>query len=437
MKFSIFFTLLAVLVNFSLSFSVHAKQKTSGYESFEVDKEKEMVTIVGPWILMPNPRKGHAEKKEYHISSQSNKSNVCAYFGDYYFEKKKKAITFTESKMDIRVRIDHEVEKKPFLSLDNSYINKIVCKFLKKKPTFLDGPTILVEHSGWVNTLTFHPSGKYFASGSDDDTVKIWDAKNNNIVVTLHEHMDDVHALSFSPDGKHLLSGAYDNTIKVWDFKGRKSIATLTKHLGPVRAISWSPKGKYFISGGNDNSIKVWEFSSLKVVATIDAHNNKVNSLSFSPDGKYIVSTSDDKSIKVWNFKSRKLHKTFKGHDFAVNTAIFSPNGQYILSGSSDKTIKIWSPQSGKLLWTLKGHVGGVNEIVFGPQGKYFASAADGGSIKVWHLKSRKLVKTLKGESLAIGQSNDINGLTWSPDGKKIISGSTEHLVSVWPVTYK
>jgi len=54
-------------------------------------------------------------------------------------------------------------------------------------------------------------------SGSDDKTVKVWDAQTGKKTLTLKGHRDSVFSVSFSPDGKRIVSGSYDNTLKVWD----------------------------------------------------------------------------------------------------------------------------------------------------------------------------------------------------------------------------
>ena len=71
--------------------------------------------------------------------------------------------------------------------------------------------------SGRVWSVCFSLDGKRIFSGSDDKTVKVWDAESGQEQLTRTGHSDSVNSVSFSPDGKRIVSGSSDNTVKVWD----------------------------------------------------------------------------------------------------------------------------------------------------------------------------------------------------------------------------
>jgi WD40 repeat protein len=70
--------------------------------------------------------------------------------------------------------------------------------------------------AGTVNSVVFSPDGKTLASGSYDDTVKLWDAQTRRELATLKGHDDVVFSVVFSPNGRTLASWSVDNTIKLW-----------------------------------------------------------------------------------------------------------------------------------------------------------------------------------------------------------------------------
>jgi len=126
---------------------------------------------------------------------------------------------------------------------------------------------------------------------------------NNNIVyqpiMTLLGHTDIVTSIAYSPDGGNIASGSWDNSVKVWDVMSGVITATL-KHSNHVDSVTYSPDGKYIASGSWDKTVKVWDAMSGAITATLKGHSDKVNSVAYSPDGQYIASWSDN-SVKVWD----------------------------------------------------------------------------------------------------------------------------------------
>ena len=118
-------------------------------------------------------------------------------------------------------------------------------------------------------------------------------------VATLMGHESPVLSVTFSPDGKFLASGSDDKTVKVWEAEGWWEVATLRGH-GGVYSVTFSPNGKFLASGSDDNTVKVWEVDSWREVATLKGHEGSVYSVTFSPDGKFLASGSEGKTVTVW-----------------------------------------------------------------------------------------------------------------------------------------
>ncbi len=214
-------------------------------------------------------------------------------------------------------------------------------------------------HTYGVMSVSYSPDGKYLASGARDNTIKIWDVNTGNYLKTFgHEYVETVIraegceittinldsvvcSVSYSPDGKYLASGSGSNKIKIWDVNRGNCIKTFLGHNDDVNSVSYSPDGKYLASGSADKTIKIWDVNRGNCIKTFSVHNDDVESVSYSPDGKYLASGSY-KEIKIWDVNTGNCLKTFSGHTNSVWSVSYSPDGKYLASGSWDGTIKLW-----------------------------------------------------------------------------------------------
>jgi WD40 repeat protein len=107
--------------------------------------------------------------------------------------------------------------------------------------------------------VAFSPDGKSVASGSQDKTVRLWDAATGEEKQKLEGHDDYVSAVAFSPDGKTVASGSEDKTVRLWDVATDEERQKLEGHDGAVSAVTFSPDGKTVASGSHDRTVRVWD----------------------------------------------------------------------------------------------------------------------------------------------------------------------------------
>ncbi|MDH6099753.1 WD40 repeat domain-containing protein [Anabaenopsis sp. FSS-46] len=281
-------------------------------------------------------------------------------------------------------------------------------------------------HDRGVSSVTISPDGKTLASGSWDNTIKIWDVGTGELRRTLQGHDRGVYSLTISPDGKTLASGSDDNTIKIWDLGTGELRRTLQGHDREVNSVTISPDGKTLASGSWDNTIKIWDVGMGDLWRTLEGHNGGVLSVTISPDGKTLASGSTDKTIRIWDVDTQKIIHTLEGHNSTVLSVTISPDGKTLASGSGDKTIKIWDLGTRDLIRTLPGHNGGVSSVTITPDGKTLASGSHDNTIKIWDLNTGNLKRTLQ------GHNDVVSSVTISPDGKTLASGSWDDSIKIW-----
>ncbi|YAF96148.1 MAG: WD40 repeat domain-containing protein [Nodularia sp. CChRGM 3473] len=279
-------------------------------------------------------------------------------------------------------------------------------------------------HESSVKSVSFSPDGKTLASGSHDNTIKLWDVETGTEILTL-KGQSSVKSVSFSPDGKTLASGSHDNTIKLWDVETGTEILTLKGHEFWVYSVSFSPDGKTLASGSHDNTIKLWDVETGTEILTLKGQSS-VHSVSFSPDGKTLASGSHDNTIKLWNVETGTEIRTLKGQSWGYRVS-FSPDSKTLASGSLGNTIKLWNVETGTEILTLKGHESSVHSVSFSPDGKTLASGSLDNTIKLWNVETGTEIRTLKGQS-------SVYSVSFSPDSKTLASGSLDNTIKLWNV---
>lgn len=189
-------------------------------------------------------------------------------------------------------------------------------------------------------------AGNWFASGGLDNIVRLWHGYGivpDPQVYNLLGHTNDVSSLAFSADAAILASGSYDNTVKLWNVNDRTLVTTLREHSDFVTSVAFSPDGQMLASGSRDKTIRLWNIANFELITTLEGHSDWVLSLAFSPDGKTLASGCEDKTIRLWDVTTHKMIDTFLGHTDGITTLAFSPDRRTLASTAGrDNNIYIW-----------------------------------------------------------------------------------------------
>lgn len=141
--------------------------------------------------------------------------------------------------------------------------------------------------------------GNVLASGSNDYTVKLWDALTGKEFATMRGHDLGVRGgVLFSVDDKTLVTGSMDSTVRFWD------IATRTEKVwlgasSEILSIALSPDGNRVAGGGQDYSLKLWDGMSGQEAANLENTGEQVRGLTFSLDDKTLATATRDRQARL------------------------------------------------------------------------------------------------------------------------------------------
>ena len=283
----------------------------------------------------------------------------------------------------------------------------------------------IAGHANWVCAMAISADGKTLASGSSDNTVKLWNLHTGQEIGTLLGHLERVDAVNFSSDGKTLASSSSDNTVKLWSWKTQQEICTITGNMSRVFPIIISQDRKT-TEGKEEKTIKLWDLTMGQEIHPIKENSNRGFPPKLSPDGEACASSSCDNAIALWNLKTGEEICPLLGHSRWVNSVAFSPDGKMLASASSDETIKLWDLKTGTEIRTLLGHTHWVNSVTFSADGKTLASGSMDRTIKLWSRLTGQEIRTIT------GHAGGVITVTISLDGNTLVSGSTDGIIKIW-----
>jgi dipeptidyl aminopeptidase/acylaminoacyl peptidase len=295
-------------------------------------------------------------------------------------------------------------------------------------------PKIRIEgpfNSGIVYSVAFSPDGKTIASGSGDNTIRLWDVGAGRLIRSIAGHGGAVRSVAFSPDGKMIASASEDKTIKLWQVSTGKHIRLFNGHTGSVYSVAFSPDGKTLASSseeGNDSALRLWDVNTGRLIRSFEERNTWVPSVAFSPDGKMIASGSHEQVVKLWDVGTGNLIRSFVGHRNTIHSVAFSPDGKTLASGSSDHKVKLWDVSTGKLIRSYDGQ--DFNAVAFSPDGKTLAAGSYDRTVKLWDVNAGSLVHSFE------EQNYEVHSVAFSPDGKTLASGGSA-TIKVWSIGAK
>ena len=296
----------------------------------------------------------------------------------------------------------------------------------------------LVGHQSSVNSVAFSPDGSLLASGSDDNTVKLWVISTGQELRSLTGHIWPVFAVSFSPDGRLLASGSNDADVKLWDISTGMLVRTMSGHSTSVTSVAFSPDGRMLASGSAEGQsgcvVKIWEVDSGRELRTLDC-DDRVASVLFSPNGKLLACASLV-NIKLWEVSTGRIVRTLtKDNPYSYTSIAFSPDGVKLASGSYDDCIRFYDVATGTTLMELHERSElpeGVNCISLNSDGSLIAGSYGGGEtygyVTIWDIVDGKEICHLYPHSKAI------NSIAFSPDGQLLASGGSDKTINLWQI---
>lgn len=278
----------------------------------------------------------------------------------------------------------------------------------------------LEGHSDGVMGLAFSPCGKFLATGGEDDTLRLWSIPDGIEIQTIKAHEGDVRAITFNPVGDLFATCSWDKSVKIWSTADCATVATAAKHTAPVNCLAFSPDGKRLYSGSDDTTIKIFSSPGGGLENTLTPGLGDIKALAVASSGMLAAGGVELQFLDP----DGKLLKNNDSYVYGIRALAFSPDGKILAAGTGmEKRFELWDAEKLVETGSVKD-TDWVNCLTFTPDGKHLISG--GMAVKIWDAVTGGCLKVLE------GHTDEIYSVDVSPDGKFIASASNDKTVKLW-----
>lgn len=151
-------------------------------------------------------------------------------------------------------------------------------------------------HDKLIINCKFSNSGKFIASASADNTVRIWSVTESKPLKTLRGHTDYIHSCSWSINDDLLASGSDDGSIRIWTICDGKCKMKLENSV-PVHSVMFLSGADHILSGDYKGGLRLWDTSHQTIVKELKTHERKIECCAVDSQETFAVTASDDKTL--------------------------------------------------------------------------------------------------------------------------------------------
>lgn len=289
-------------------------------------------------------------------------------------------------------------------------------------------------HLGWVRSVAVDTTNEWFATGSADRTVKIWDLASGRLKLTLTGHISTVRGIAISPRHPYMFTVGEDKTVKCWDLEQNKVIRNYHGHLSGVYCVSLHPTLDVLMTGGRDSTVRVWDIRTRAQVFVLGGHRDTINAVITQSVDPQIISASVDSTIRTWDLAAGKCSATLTNHKKGVRALVRHPREFSFASASADN-IKTWALPDGIFMRNLSGqhHEKLVNALAVNDDG-VLVSGGDDGSLCFWDYSGAHCFQSEQTivQPGSLDCEAGIYAMAFDKSGSRLITCEADKTIKMW-----
>lgn len=293
---------------------------------------------------------------------------------------------------------------------------------------------VINGHNGWVRCVCPDPvDNAWFATGSNDTTIKVWDMASGKLKLTLTGHVMTVRSVAVSQRHPLMFSASEDKMVKCWDLERNAAIRDYHGHFSGVNTVDVHPTLDLIASAGRDAVVRLWDIRTRLPVMTLAGHKSPINQVKCFPVDPQIMSCSSDATVRLWDIRAGKATKILTHHSKSVR-AIAAHPAESSVATASTSDVRSWRHSDGQLLTNYHSEgIGIINSLSVNADGVLFGGGDDG-NLSFFDYKSGHKYQELPTTKIpgSLDSERGILSASFDQTGLRLITGESDKSIKMW-----
>jgi WD40 repeat protein len=269
----------------------------------------------------------------------------------------------------------------------------------------------LLGHRGRVTAAAFGPDGRWVLTAGDDGTARTWSLGADPQLRPIAEGTSPIRDVAASADGVYVAEARADGTVTVRSSAGLP-VAAVRLDV-PATGVAISDDRRRLLATAEDGSVVVWALPGGSQIARFE-YGGPVASAAFLPGAAGVVAAGQSGIVRLWYLRTRTARVVAQEAGPVADVAV-SADGAFVATAVGD-VAHVRPLSSGSRAVVFTGHRDDVTSVSFSPDGKHLLTASFDHDVAIWNTKTGALEKTL------VGHVAVVRDAAFSPDGRWIVT---------------
>ncbi|HUE70483.1 MAG TPA: protein kinase [Pirellulaceae bacterium] len=286
----------------------------------------------------------------------------------------------------------------------------------------------LPGHGKFVNAVACSADGNLIATGSDDASVRVWQAATGLELARLYGLKESVRHVAFSPDGKLLAAGDSRGGVMAWSTSDwKRSRMAESARESPIVGLGFGDE-ETLVAGFSSGLLTVWDPGSGQIKQRRPLSNGRqITSMAIAPRSRQLLLGTQNNDIQIRSLDDlTKRPEIIKWHEAPVCSIAISVQEHRSFTCDEKGNWRLWDLPARQTLLKSPENEYPRSSVAISPDGQWLAAVTLGEKVRVLSADTGEIVKE---KNLGL---TGTGGLTFTQDSRGLIIAGGEGQASIW-----